>query len=267
MYRQGVRLVTWNIRFGGKHERKPEIADAITRFGADVVVITEARMPSKAGNLQQLLAERGWEHQLMSPVTSARDLGVLAVSRTPITQLDVTAPPLMPYRQIAFCVEGFDLPIVGLYVPPLSPSHDRAVHFWNWIDSQRHEWAQRQMIVCGDLNSGQRGPDEQQPGLLQFTRDFQDLLDAGLVDAYRRLHPEGDAMSWWWSSGMGMRLDHCLVPAEHADRICFADYVVGMGPVRLVKTPGDGRFGPKGLSDHAAMLVDFDTSKLPGADC
>jgi exonuclease III len=261
-YAWRVRIVTWNVRFGGKHELKRQIAIAVTALRADVVVITEARMPSPMGDLQAELAALGWEHQYMSPVTDRKQLGVLALSKTPITPVeDLTAPHFMPYRHLAFTVEGFDMEIMGLYVPPMNQNNVNAARFWRWLVSQAPNWQDRPLMIVGDLNSGMRGIDEQMPGLLRHSEDFRALLSCQLVDAYRHLHPRGNAMSWWWPSGAGMRLDHCLIASHHAHRVVFADYPAVLGPLRLVRTPGMP-YGAKALSDHAAMLVDLDESDL-----
>ncbi len=256
-----MRIVTWNVRFGGKHELKAQIAEATVRFGADVIVITEARLPNPRGDLIKELDAVGWKHTLLSPLTDARQLGVLVLSKTPITPVeDLLGPEFMPYRHVAFTVEGFDMEIMGLYIPPVNARNDNARLFWQWMGAGAPLWKDRPLMIVGDLNSGIAYADEQFPDQLQFTHAFNEMIDTGFVDAYRHFHPREKVYSWWWHNGSGMRLDHCLVAPSCAHRLAFADYVVAMGKTRLVKVPGEGRFGPPGLSDHAAMLVDFDSS-------
>jgi exodeoxyribonuclease-3 len=260
-----VRLVTWNVRFGGRHDLKGEIARALTALQADVAIVTEAKLANARGDLQRELAELGWEHQLLSPLTDQRQLGVLAVSRTPFEIVeDLPGPAFMPYRHVALRAEGCDFDVMGLYIPPVNARNDNKRLFWQWMTANAEQWLERErpLAIIGDLNTGVAGVDEQAPHQLQFTDQFEQMLLAGFVDAFRLLHPAERTWSWWWSSGLGLRLDHCLVTPDLAPRVAFAHYPVRVGPHRLVKTPDQGRWGDPGLSDHAAMLVDFDRSPL-----
>ena len=80
---------------------------------------------------------------------------------------------------------------------------------------------------------------------------FQALLDWGLVDVYRRHHPEAGRFTWWdyragnFHKGLGMRIDHLLVSAPLARRSVAAEI---------------DRDARKGVlpSDHAPMYVDVD---------
>jgi exonuclease III len=255
-----VRIATWNVRMGGRHDLKGQIADAVGQLRADVVVITEAKKPSPKGDLARELSDRGWIHQIASPLADLRSLGVLVVSRTPIQPvLDLPAPAHMPYRQVAFRVEGFDMDIVGLYMPPMSERNMlNTPAFWRHLLAHAPQWTDRPLMLIGDTNSGCRRLDERQTGILPIWREHEALLDRGFVDAYRCLNPSGRASSWWWPSGAGMRIDHCLVSSGQAHRLRFAAYVTGIGPTRFVQPGGRGRSGMSGLSDHAAMIVDFD---------
>ena len=81
---------------------------------------------------------------------------------------------------------------------------------------------------------------------------FADLLGWGLVDAYRRLHPERERYSWWdYRAGMfhknyGMRIDHLLATAPVASRMVWAEI------------DREARKGKPIPSDHAPVIVDLD---------
>ena len=85
---------------------------------------------------------------------------------------------------------------------------------------------------------------------------FARLCRWGLVDAYRRLHPEPGRYTWWdYRAGMfhknfGMRIDHLLVAAPLAARTVAAEI------------DREARKGKPIPSDHAPLVIDLDA---PGA--
>ena len=83
-------------------------------------------------------------------------------------------------------------------------------------------------------------------------RPSEQLLDLGLVDAYRARHDEAGSYTWWdYRAGMfhknlGMRIDLLLVSAPVAARVVDAEI------------DRDARKGPPVPSDHAPLLIDLD---------
>ena len=86
---------------------------------------------------------------------------------------------------------------------------------------------------------------------------FDRLIAWGLVDAYRRHHPEGDRFTWWdYRAGMfhknfGMRIDHLLVTGPVAERTVWAEI------------DREARKGTPTPSDHAPLLIDLDAPGRP----
>lgn len=89
------------------------------------------------------------------------------------------------------------------------------------------------LVLCGDFNvlpsaldswdSARRGE-----GIFASAPErarYQALLDWGLTDAYRLLHPEGAQYTWWdyrgaaFGNNRGMRIDHLLVTAPLVERV------------------------------------------------
>jgi exodeoxyribonuclease-3 len=81
---------------------------------------------------------------------------------------------------------------------------------------------------------------------------FADLRRWGLVDAYRRHHPEPGRYTWWdyragnFHKNFGMRIDHLLVSAPLAERTVAAEI------------DREARKGKPVPSDHAPLLIDID---------
>ncbi|MGW3001489.1 hypothetical protein [Streptomyces sp. NPDC001155] len=96
-------------------------------------------------------------------------------------------------------------------------------------------------MLTGDLNVLEPG---HQPAVKDFEEHdyafYQGLLDLGLIDAYRHIHPEGTDLSWYGPSG-GQRLDHVLVDESLSRRLADCEYV------HSVRT--------RRISDHSAMTV------------
>jgi exodeoxyribonuclease-3 len=81
---------------------------------------------------------------------------------------------------------------------------------------------------------------------------FARLCAWGLVDIYRRQHPEPGRYTWWdyragnFHKNFGMRIDHLLVSAPLAGRIVWAEI------------DREARKGKPIPSDHAPLVIDLD---------
>jgi exodeoxyribonuclease III len=79
---------------------------------------------------------------------------------------------------------------------------------------------------------------------------FGELLERGLVDAYRAQRPEPGRFTWWdyrqghFHKNMGMRIDHLLVSAQIAKWVVWAEI------------DREARKGVPIPSDHAPLLID-----------
>ncbi|MFJ3934454.1 hypothetical protein [Streptomyces sp. NPDC090029] len=80
---------------------------------------------------------------------------------------------------------------------------------------------------------------------------FYDSFQAvGLTDAFRHLHPDKVAHSWYGRSGNGFRFDHLFVSSCLADRVLACDY--------------HHQAREEGLSDHSVMTLHLGLSSTPG---
>ncbi len=81
---------------------------------------------------------------------------------------------------------------------------------------------------------------------------FARLCRWGLVDAYRRQHPEPGRYSWWdyragnFHKNIGMRIDHLLVSSPLAGRVVWSEI------------DRETRKGKPLPSDHAPVVIDLD---------
>jgi exodeoxyribonuclease-3 len=81
---------------------------------------------------------------------------------------------------------------------------------------------------------------------------FGRLCEWGLVDVYRRQHPEPGRYTWWdyragnFHKNFGMRIDHLLVSAPLAGRVVWTEI------------DREARKGKPIPSDHAPLVIDID---------
>ena len=116
----------------------------------------------------------------------------------------------------------------------------------------------RPVLVGGDFNVCRTDLDVYEPaafvGDTHVTEEertrFEAILAAGLVDTFRRLHPDTTAYTWWdyragnFHKGLGLRIDYLLATSELADKAARCgiarDYRKGKKP-----------------SDHAPLFAQF----------
>lgn len=228
-----MRILTLNLRAGGG-TRVPALADAITGFDADVLVLTEYRAGASGAALVASLARAGYEHVGHSD-PPPRTNSVVVVSRLPTEHGPLVAPH---HRIVSLCVGGIAL--LGLYLPLTR----QKVEFWDAhlagaIESLRG----RPSILIGDFNTG--AADERQSRVRYFAEDqYEALLRDGWVDPVR---VEGAPPEFTWFShvGNGFTLDHALVSSDLASRVRSA--AIAHHP-RLA-----------GITDHSAVVLEVAT--------
>ena len=152
--------------------------------------------------------------------------------------------------------------IISCYFPSGSSGEERQQAKFRFLDEMYPHLlqlkAEREFILCGDVNIAHQEIDlknwkgnRKNSGFLPEERAWMTRLlgEAGLVDVYRRLHPDAaDACYTWWSNrgqayakNVGWRLDYHLATPQLA---------AGALAVEIYK-------GEK-FSDHAPVTVEYD---------
>ena len=252
--------MTWNV--AGRVARQPDQAAVVGALDADVVALQEVTARTLP-LWQAALAELGYagcETALGPRPAGRRALGVLTAAREPLASQP--APPGLPWPERVLCCTVGEVGVVNVH-SPIAPAPDLA-------KVRTHEAVSAHLaasphagprVLCGDLNTPRRElPDGD---VLTFAYDsagrlrpergerwdeaerslVHGLRQRGWVDAFRALHGYGERQaSWTFADDRGgWRLDHVL--AE------------GLRPVASAYAHDWRRAG---LSDHSALVVDFE---------
>ncbi len=255
-----MTIVTWNVN--SVRAREERLLAWLADKQPDVVCLqelkgTDATFPFEA--VQAL----GYHAAVHGQPTYN---GVAILSRTPPARVvcgmdDGVEDPQA--RLIAADVDG--IRVVCVYVPNgAEPTSDKYQYKLAWLRRLR-AWLDsnaapdQPLVVCGDFNIVPTDADahdaEAWRGSVLLNDEVRarlaDLLDWGLVDVFRRFHPEGGVYSWWdyrnlgFPMNKGLRIDLLLATAPVADRCVEA------------QVDRDQRKGTK-PSDHAPVWIRLD---------
>ena len=165
-------------------------------------------------------------------------------------------------RLIAGTVDG--IRVVSAYVPNgQAPDSEKYAYKLEWLARLRRHLEARYrdteaLLVSGDFNVAPEAIDVHDPAawvgqILCTDKEraaLRHVIDFGLIDLYRSLHPEGGRFTWWdyrqlaFPKNLGLRIDHLFVTPSLAARCIDAEI------------DREERKG-KQASDHAPVLARF----------
>jgi exodeoxyribonuclease-3 len=252
-----VKIVTWNVN--SLRARLPRVLEFLADQTPDVACLQETKCAPDGFPVAEL-AEVGYAATHHS---AGRWAGVALLARR---ELELSEPLSgLPGEPDASEARWCEATIAGIrfastYVPNGraldSPEFPRKLAFLDAVAARAAALAGRPLVIAGDMNVTRSDIDVYDPAafvdsthVTEAERSRLDLvLAAGLVDAYRELHPEQVQYTWWdyraghFHKGLGLRIDYAFLSLELAAR------VVECGIVR------DYRKGHK-PSDHAPLVV------------
>ena len=240
-----VRIVSWNIRAGGG-VRAERIARQLTRWSPSVVVLSEFRATPPSRALAASLRKDGLVHQRTTArADRAPTNALLVASKWPLRRLAASFGAEEPCRWLAVRVASPQPFSLGaLHVPCKVSGRKDAFH--DALISVAARWRRRPAILVGDSNSGLPGIDEQAPCFgAREQAFFESIAELDWSDAFRHRSGEARAYTWYSPNGdNGFRLDQGFVSPRLLPRLARVFH----------SWPGGRRCG---LSDHAALLIDF----------
>ena len=169
------------------------------------------------------------------------------------------------YVELRFDRPGRRLSLISAYFPSGSSGEERQQAKFRFLDEFHPHLMrlkdEREFILCGDINIAHQQIDlknwrsnQKNSGFLPeerawMTKLLSDDADGGLVDVYRRLHPDTtDTCYTWWSNrgqayanNVGWRLDYHLA-----------------SPAIAAAARSAAIFKDVKFSDHAPLTIDYD---------
>ena len=254
-----MKIATWNIN--SLNVRLPHVQDWLQQYQPDVLVLQELKLDQDkfpAAAIEMLGFHAVWSGQKTYN-------GVAIISKTPVEDVSTGLPTLPddPQRRvIAATING--IRIINVYcVNGEAVDSPKFAYKQQWFaalhDYVRAEMAKHpKLVLLGDFNIAPTDIDvydtqKWHEKVLCSSAErswLQKLLDLGLTDSLRHLHPEAVMYTWWdyrmnmFQRKLGMRIDHILI-----SEAMLADL-----DSTLVDTEARSRERP---SDHAPVMAVF----------
>jgi len=238
-----MRIATWNVN--SIKARLPLVLDWLRDFAPDVALLQEIKTVDEAfpeleiGDLGYNVAVHGQKSYN----------GVAILSKRPIEDVLRGLPGDENDHQARY-IEAMTggVRVASIYLPNGNPvSSDKFTYKLRWMERLRaraeallrHEEV---MVLGGDYNVAPTDADVYDPAAWaddalcrpESRARFRALLHLGLTEAYRALHPEPGAYSFWdyqkgrWQRDEGLRIDHLLLSPQAADRLAACE--IDRGP-------------------------------------
>ena len=243
-----LRLLTYNIRVGGVGRVEP-LAHVINACAPDLVLLQEATRPDIVAQLATLTGMKDWK------AFPRQSLGYM--SREPVVSALWHRPRLSHHAYIEVMPAGTSLRVFGVHLSAVLAAWTERRRLFELRALLRSIADRREglHVLAGDFNTLAPGalldvgrlPFRLRPlvwlsgGRIKW-RTIQTVLDAGYVDAFRRLHPDdpGETVP---ADAPQVRLDYAFVPAAYTDRIVGCD---------VIQHPDVAR-----ASDHRPVVLDL----------
>jgi exodeoxyribonuclease-3 len=254
-----MRIATWNVN--GIRARLELLLRWLADRKPDVVGLQEIKIEDAAFPHAEL-ADAGY-HALVHGQKSWN--GVAVLTREPATATQIGLPGQAAAGARLLTAQIGSLAFTTVYCPNgKHVEHADYAMKLAWFDAlARHlDAAQGAAIVCGDFNVVPAALDtwdeEGHEGSIFHTEPererFRALVATGFEDAFRRLHPDVQAFSWWDYRGgafhrkHGLRIDLILASAPALARIRAVE-------IDREYRKKQGELTP---SDHAPVFAELD---------
>ncbi|CAO3450801.1 exodeoxyribonuclease III [Azospirillum largimobile] len=254
-----MKIATWNVN--SAKARLPLITDWLRTASPDVVLFQEIKCETAAFPAAAF-EELGYH---VNAVGQKAYNGVAMLSKAPAEDV-LTRLPGEPEDEQARYVEATvsGVRIASLYLPNGNPvPGEKFAYKLRWMDRlydhARTLLAQEIPVVLGgDYNIIPEARDVFSPQAFagdalfrpESKAKFRALLNLGLTEAYRALHDDDHAYTFWdyqagsWPRDNGLRIDHFLLSPQAADRL--AGCTIDRRPRGLEKA-----------SDHTPVILEL----------
>lgn len=206
--------------------------------------------------LQGALHAGGWSHiEATSP--PEHEYGTMIASRSATRRVPLDDGPAA-HRALLVEMDGRALSVAGCYMPlPENggPGSTLQTDFLLWLAATLDRHQSKAMVIAGDWNTciAEDGAGKDLP----CADHLVSMKRRGWQSAFRALHPEVRARSWWHPSGSAFRIDDAFLSPGFGGTLRAAEYVTSAGEHALA-LDRQGARPASTLSDHAAFVMDLD---------
>jgi exodeoxyribonuclease III len=256
-----LTCVTWNLN--SIRSRLPHLLEFLKTHAPDVVLLQELKLESDKFPYLEI-EDMGYNCAVHGQKTYN---GVAILSKFPLEDITTEFPAdegQARYIEALTTKEGEVFRVASIYVPNGQEiGSDKFYYKMRFYDALFERAKQllsyeETLILGADYNVAYLAEDvydaKAAEGTICYNAEerakFQKLLNLGLYDAFRSLHPDAHAYSWWdyragkFEQDMGLRIDHLLLSAEAQDRLTACKI---MKEERAKDKP----------SDHAPVWAEF----------
>lgn len=229
-----MKIATWNVN--SLNVRQEQVMQWLMNEQPDVLVLQELKLDQDkypAAAIRMM----GWQTEWSGQKTYN---GVAIISRHEINELHIGLPemPDDPQRRvIAATING--VRVINVYcVNGEALDSEKFIYKRQWFAALNHFVRDQlahypQLVLLGDFNIAPADDDVYDPvkwhEKIHCSSEerswFKGLLDLGLRDGLRQIHPTGAHYTWWdyrgamFPKGLGLRIDHILVSEPLAHRL------------------------------------------------
>lgn len=233
-----MRIATWNVN--SIKARLPRVTEWLAEAAPDVVLLQELKVVDEAFP-REAIEDLGYNVETHGQKTYN---GVAILSKRPIEDVRRGLPGDDSDEQARYIEAVVDtVRVASIYLPNGNPlGTEKFPYKLAWMDRLvahassllQHEEA---LVLGGDYNVCPLDMDcYDPPGFAddalcqpESRNRFRQMLHLGLTDAFRALHPQRIAYSYWdytggaWQKDNGVRIDHLLLSPQAADRLEACD--------------------------------------------
>jgi exodeoxyribonuclease III len=236
-----MRIATWNVNSVKAH------LDSVTQWieeeKPDVLCLQELKCETQAFPAEHF-ANMGYTAHVHGQKTYN---GVAILSRLPVENIQCGLPGDETDEQSRFIIgtvlEGnLAVNVASIYLPNGNPApgpkYDYKLAWMQRLRDFTQEFMKNEepLVIAGDYNVIHKAQDARNPQnwvsdalhLPQTRAAFQELLNLGLTESFRSLHPGSTEYSFWdyqagaWPKNNGIRIDHLLLSPQAADKLVSA---------------------------------------------
>jgi len=253
-----MKIVSWNVN--SLNIRLPHVLDYLAAHSPDVLALQETKTPDEKFPAAEI--EAAGDHVIYSGQKTYNGVAIISRQDAGDVQAGIPGYDDPQKRVLAATVGG--VRIIDVYIPNgQEVGSEKYAYKLDWLATltaylKDQLSAHDKLLVLGDFNIAPADIDIHDPSrwkekimcsTVERQRFFA-MLDLGLSDSLRGLHPDDAMHSWWdyrlnaFQRNWGIRIDHILTTAS----LSLLD-----GGVHREER---GRERP---SDHAPVWLELDT--------